>query len=212
MGIWAFVRKTCVICVVALYPVITWFQSRIDFWRWKRILYWPYAVRSSSIRAKKIVGVPWGTWNGSFRKKNERKWIPPKETPDHYYWHFWRPVVVGGTFSPSAPVLSPEQKTLAMSPSSTVHGGQSDTKYIAFEFLLRHSWLTQFRVFCLNQPVLRITTTMPASPKKLGVRNSAQRRAIRYLTPTWHQCVPHYNDRSYIDISSKRTLYSGTQW
>ena len=31
-------------------------------------LYWPYAVRSSNICAKRFVGVPWGTWNGLLKK------------------------------------------------------------------------------------------------------------------------------------------------
>ena len=38
-----------------------------------------------------------------------------------------------GTVSPLAPVLGPAQKKLAMSSSSTVHGSQSDAKYMAFE-------------------------------------------------------------------------------
>ena len=37
-------------------------------------------------------------------------------------------MVGGGTFSPLAPVLSLEQKQVAMSPSSTVHGGRYDTE------------------------------------------------------------------------------------
>ena len=40
-----------------------------------------------------------------------------------------------------------------MSPSSTVHGGQHDVKYVTFELLLHlHSWLTKY--LCLNQLVL----------------------------------------------------------
>ena len=39
------------------------------------------------------------------------------------------------TFSVLAPVLSPSQK-MAMSPSSTVKGGQHDTKYATFELLM----------------------------------------------------------------------------
>ena len=47
-------------------------------------------------------------------------------------------------------------KRLAMTPSSTVHGSQYDTKYVAFGYLLHaafNSWLTQFGVLLLNQPV-----------------------------------------------------------
>ena len=41
-----------------------------------------------------------------------------------------------GTFSALAPVLGPYKKKLAMSPSSTVHGGQNDTKYVTYELLM----------------------------------------------------------------------------
>ena len=33
-------------------------------------------------------------------------------------------------------VPSPEHKSLAISPSSTVHGGQYDTEYVTFEYPL----------------------------------------------------------------------------
>ena len=44
---------------------------------------------------------------------------------------------------------------MAVSPSFTVHGGQHDTKYIwhSSSYCMRHSWLTQFILFCLEQPV-----------------------------------------------------------
>ena len=47
------------------------------------------------------------------------------------------------TFSALAPVLGPQQKKLAssMSPSCTVHGGQHDTKHVAFEFLLHAAFV-----------------------------------------------------------------------
>ena len=48
---------------------------------------------------------------------------------------------VGGTFSPPAPVLGPEQKKVAMSSSSTVHGGQYDAKYVTFEYLLHAAFV-----------------------------------------------------------------------
>ena len=40
------------------------------------------------------------------------------------------------TFSALAPVLGLKKKNLAMPPSSTVHGGQHDIKYVTFELLL----------------------------------------------------------------------------
>ena len=44
------------------------------------------------------------------------------------------------TFSALAPVLGPLKK-LVMSPSSTVHGGQHDTKYVTFELLLHAAFV-----------------------------------------------------------------------
>ena len=42
-----------------------------------------------------------------------------------------------------------------MTPSSIVHGGQHDTKYVTFEMLLRAAFVAEeFRVLCLNQLVL----------------------------------------------------------
>ena len=46
------------------------------------------------------------------------------------------------TLSALAPVLGPSQKKLAMSPFSTaVHGGQHDTKYVTFEFLVHAAFV-----------------------------------------------------------------------
>ena len=39
-------------------------------------------------------------------------------------------MVGGDTFLPLAPVLGPQQKNVAMSPSFAVHEGQYDTKYL----------------------------------------------------------------------------------
>ena len=50
-------------------------------------------------------------------------------------------MIARDTFSALAPVLGPQQKKLAMSPSSTAHGGQHDTKYVAFEFLLHAAFV-----------------------------------------------------------------------
>ena len=50
----------------------------------------------------------------------------------------WSGHIFGASASPRSLT-----KKLAMSPSSTVHGGQHDTKYVTFELLL-HSWLTKF--------------------------------------------------------------------
>ena len=45
------------------------------------------------------------------------------------FWAFWWPEVGGDMFSPLSPILGHEKK-VAMPPSSTVHGGQYDTKYL----------------------------------------------------------------------------------
>ena len=44
-------------------------------------------------------------------------------------------LVGGGPFSPLAPVLGPEQRKGAKSPSSTVHGVQYDTKHATFDYI-----------------------------------------------------------------------------
>ena len=46
----------------------------------------------------------------------------------------------GHTLGASATVLALTKK-LAVSPSSTVHGGQHDTEYVAFEMLLRAAFI-----------------------------------------------------------------------
>ena len=45
------------------------------------------------------------------------------------------------TFSVLAPALGPLTKKLAMSPPSTVHGGQHDTKYGTFELLMHAAFV-----------------------------------------------------------------------
>ena len=48
---------------------------------------------------------------------------------------------LGHIFGASTSITS-LTKTLAMSPSSTVHGGQYDTEYVAFELLLRAAFVS----------------------------------------------------------------------
>ena len=45
------------------------------------------------------------------------------------------------TFSALAPVLGPQQKKLATSPSCTIHGDQDDTKHVTFELLLHAAFV-----------------------------------------------------------------------
>ena len=61
-----------------------------------------------------------------------------------------------GTHLFSASSSSPRSltKKLAMSFSSTVHGGQHDTKYVKFELLLHAAFVAdEAGVLCLNQLV-----------------------------------------------------------
>ena len=58
----------------------------------------------------------------------------------YYYRPLSRPVIGRDTFTPLAPVLG-QRKKLAMSPPSTVRGGQHDTKYVAFELLLHAAFV-----------------------------------------------------------------------
>ena len=46
------------------------------------------------------------------------------------------------TFSAPAPVLGPQQKKLALSPSSTVRGGQHDAKCLTFELPSHATFVT----------------------------------------------------------------------
>ena len=126
------VRKTCVICGVALgYLVSVWYQLLALNMTW----YEPYSVRSSKIYDNVFTGMLWSTWNRLVqKKKNGKKTFIPTETSDHY-WQFWRLVVSRDSSSPLAPTLligSPTEKQ-AVSPSPAVRGGQHDTKYVAFE-------------------------------------------------------------------------------
>ena len=49
--------------------------------------------------------------------------------------------MVGTQVSVLAPVLGPQTKKMAMSPSSTVHGGQHDTRCMTFELLMHAAFV-----------------------------------------------------------------------
>ena len=74
------------------------------------------------------------------------------------------------TFSAVAPVLGPKQK-LAMSPSSTVHGGQHDTKYVTFELLLRAAFLADIFWGDKLEPARTTTAAVPVLIGKSPTRN-----------------------------------------
>ena len=85
---------------------------------------------SSNICVKRFTDMPSSTCNRLVHKNKEKK------TPYGNTWPllaFLKAEVGADTFSPLETVLGPKQKKLAMLPSSTVHGGQCDTKYVTFE-------------------------------------------------------------------------------
>ena len=140
MDIWAFVRKTRELRVVAFnYSTL---GERI----------WPYAVRPSNVCAKRFVGVPWGsTWNRLHKTKKIKGFFLRRPRTIIVLRLLW---LVGHVFAASA---SPRfgTKKVAMSPLPLL--------FMAFMMIpnmlhsscycVRHSWLTQFGVFSLNQPV-----------------------------------------------------------
>ena len=63
----------------------------------------------------------------------------------------WSGHIFGASASPRSLT-----KKLAMSPSSTVHGGQHGTKYVTFELVMRAAFVAdEFWVLCSNQLVRR---------------------------------------------------------
>ena len=69
------------------------------------------------------------------------------------------------TFSALAPVLGPSQEKLVMSPSSTVHGGQYDTKYMAFELLLRVAFVPDEIWGFMLEPARTVRVLVPGFRK-----------------------------------------------
>ena len=105
--------------------------------------------------------MPWNTWKRLVQKKkghwkkqgifflpavNAWLWLTSLKACD------WSGNIFGASAGPSS-----FTKKLAVSSSSTVHGGQHDTKQnVTFELLycMRHSWLAKCGILCLNQLVL----------------------------------------------------------
>ena len=78
-----------------------------------------------------------------------------------------------------APVLGPYQKKLAMSPCSTVHSGQHDTKYMRFELLMNATFVAD-EIWCFTLEPARIYTkyfftrySIPVWTKKIGAASTA---------------------------------------
>ena len=80
-------------------------------------------------------------------------------SPDHF-WPFWWPAAGRGTFSPLA----------AMSPSSTVHGGQYDNKYLVCN--IRIDGASGIRG---GENFRRLSWTSSHQPRDRNTRNEARR-------------------------------------
>ena len=99
--------------------------------------------------------MPWSTCERRVQKKKRgtKKLFPrTRLTIFELFEGLW----LVDPFLPPAPVLGPEQKELAISPSSAVHGGQYDTRvnmWHSSSYCMRHSCRTQFGTISLNQLV-----------------------------------------------------------
>ena len=84
----------------------------------------------------------------------------------------WSRHIFGAGASPR-----PLTQKVAMSPSSTVHGGQHNAKYdmwMSSCYCTQHSWLAKFGVLCLNQLVSgrrrqKMGGSFPASRARISV-------------------------------------------
>ena len=140
--IWAFVRKACELRVAAFHYLVSVCIGSTFLAINNITLYWPHAVRSSNVCAKLFVGVPWGTRNRLHQnRKREKKVFLPTETPGHSLLTFLKGCGRWGHVF----------EKVAMSPCSTVHGGQYDTKNKGHSssYCMRH-WLTHFGAFSLT--------------------------------------------------------------
>ena len=109
-------------------------------------------------------------------------------------------VIGRDTFSVLAPVLGPWQKK-AVSPSSIVHGGKHDTKYVTFELLLHAAFVTdEIRRFTL-EPALTYDTWIWRPPLDTTIKSALcflwfRWKNIRYVqqytlsTPPWTSVAP----------------------
>ena len=136
----------------------------------------------------------------AYRKR--KTWFLPAETPGQYLT-FSRTVVGGGTFSPLTPVQGPEQKKVAMSSSSTVHGGQYDTKYVLYvtlEYLLHAAfvaetiWSVYLKLACISL-ALHYGQTKVRSPLRVfdvRVCISGEHRTLYCTTIGHHRSPPRF--------------------
>ena len=102
------------------------------------------ALRSQMFEycAKLYVGVPWGTWNWLHKK---RFLLRKRLTIIVFFEVIWS---VGVGFRRYCQ-FEVQNKKMAMSPSSTVHGGRYETKYVTFEYLLHAAFVADTILGCL---------------------------------------------------------------
>ena len=113
-----------------------------------------------TVNSSFFTNMPWSTWKRLVQKKNGPFYFflehLGKCLPGIYLltsWKVcdWSGYIFGASASPSSLT-----KKLAMSPSSTVHGGQHGTKYVTFELVMRAAFVAdEFWVLCSNQLVRR---------------------------------------------------------
>ena len=65
-------------------------------------------------------------------------------------------------------VLVLNKKKVAMSPPSTVHGGQHDTKYVAFELLLHVAFVADNRWVDVLEPARTFNATCTTNTKSVS--------------------------------------------
>ena len=95
--------------------------------------------------------MPWSTWKRLIQKKNSSFFFFLQLMPINI-WPLWRSVIGPDTFSGLAPVLlGSSTKEMVMSPSSTVHCGQDETKYVTFKLLMHAAFVVdEIWVFLLE--------------------------------------------------------------
>ena len=113
--------------------------------------------------------MPWCTWERLVQKKNSF-FFPPTVNACLLLTSLkacdWSAHIFGASVSPRSLKKKTAHGTLfhcswrsawyqicdirVFAPSSTVHGGQHYTKYVTFEYCMRHSWLAKFGVTYLR--------------------------------------------------------------
>ena len=109
------------------------------------------------------------------------------------------------TFSAQAPVLGPEQKSW-LSPSSTVYGGQHDTKYVPFELIWQAAFVADEIWGFMREPARRCRRPY----LKLGkYRNSYLNSGEAFLVSTCWGPILYQVHEYFVDV---HTRYPGKFW